>query len=322
MSSVFRSLDEARGKFGPCALAIGNFDGVHIGHQALLAAASEFAQRNSIAPSALTFHPHPTAIVAPERMPKLICTLEERIRLLSRFGAQHIFVLPFDATIARLSPEEFVTKILLAGIETRGVFVGENFRFGRNQQGDAAVLRSLGEAHGFAVRCVPPVSFRGEIVSSSAIRRYLAASNISRANRLLGRFFTLDGIVVTGHGVGSKQTVPTLNLRPDPTRVLPHGVFVTQTREPATGREWPSITNIGTRPTFAGDELTIETFLLSALDGESPEQIEVSFHRFVRAERRFNSPEDLKAQIMKDVARAQAYWRHAARLPKYAPSIY
>lgn len=310
-TSVFRSLDEARGRFGPCALAIGNFDGVHIGHQVLIRGAVEFAAQNHITSAVLTFDPHPTAIVAPERMPQMICTLDQRLKLLMRFGAQRILVLPFTPELARLSPEEFVSKVVSGALQTRGVFVGDNFRFGYKQAGTPDVLRALGEQYGFASEFIHPVRYRNEIVSSSSIRRYLASGNVTRAGRLLGHCFTLEGPVIGGKGIGSKQTVPTLNLSPVKNQVTPRGVYITETTD-RTGRRWPSITNVGNRPTFGGEELTIETYLLGALTGSSPEWIEVQFRRFVRSERHFPDAAALKAQILKDVAQARKYWRRVS----------
>lgn len=306
--TIFRSLEAARGKFGPCALAIGNFDGVHIGHQVLIRRAAEFAAQNRLVPAVLTFDPHPASVVAPDRMPQMICTLDQRLKLLAEFGAQRILVLPFTPELARLSPEEFVSKVVSDALETKGVFVGDNFRFGYKQAGTPDVLRALGERYGFVSQFIHPVRYRNEVVSSSAIRRYLASGNVARAGRLLGHCFALEGAVVTGHGVGAKQTVPTLNLNPAKNQLVPRGVFITETRD-ETGRHWPSITNVGIRPTFGGDELTIETYLLAALTGSSPEWIEVQFRRFVRPERRFPDPAALKEQIFKDVAQARKYWR-------------
>lgn len=318
----FRSVESARGNFGPCALAIGNFDGVHIGHQALLGEAVRYASAHGITPAALTFYPHPTAIVAPQHVPPLLCSLEKRIQLLAAAGAERILVLPFTPEVAGMSPEEFVSKILVDALQTKAVFVGENFHFGHKQGGTPEVLRTLAERYGFFVRFLQPLALRGEIVSSSAIRRYLGSGNVSRAGRLLGRCFSLEGPVVAGHGVGTKQTVPTLNLRPPADRIVPRGVYVTETLEPPSNRRWESITNAGFRPTFGGNELTIETFLLGKLEGDAPQQIEVRFHHFVRAERQFPSPEALKQQIFKDVSVAQKYWRRRAKMGIPTASIY
>jgi riboflavin kinase/FMN adenylyltransferase len=316
---IFRSLDDARAHFAPSALAIGNFDGVHIGHQALLAATSTFAARNGLAPSVLTFHPHPTAIVAPERKPPMICTLEQRIELLGAAGAEQILVLPFTAEVARFSPEHFVSEILVAALRTKAVFVGQNFRFGHKQAGTSSVLCELGDRFGFSSHFIDPVKYRGEIVSSSAIRESLKNGKVSRAGRLLGRCFFIEGDVVAGRGVGSKQLVPTLNVRPHPDQLVPRGIYATETADILRGRRWQSITNVGTSPTFGTNETTIETYLLSDFDGLAPETIRVEFHHWIRWETWFPSVDALRAQILKDVARAQAYWR---RVHKRVPSIY
>jgi riboflavin kinase / FMN adenylyltransferase len=320
--SVFHSLESASGRFGPAALAIGNFDGVHIGHQALLHSTVAYARGHDLVPAVLTFDPHPTAVVAPHRQPEMICTIEDRIRLLQAAGADKILVLPFTEQLARMMPDEFVERILLSNLQTRAVFVGQNFRFGCRQSGTPETLAELGRNLNFEAHFLAPVILRGEIVSSSLIRKDLANSRVVRAARFLNRWFSLRGHVAPGHGVGRKQTVPTLNLTPTPGVVCPRGVFVTETVEPRTNRIWPSITNVGVRPTFGGDELTIETYLLSKLEGDSPGEIEVRFQHFLRGERRFPTPEDLKAQIMRDIARAQVFRSRLSKLQKPLPWIY
>lgn len=318
----FFTLESAAGAFGPCALAIGNFDGVHIGHQALLREAARHAHEHRLAPAALTFHPHPTSIVAPQRQPEMICTLEDRVRLLHEAGAERVLVLPFTPELARMTPGEFVRQVLLEALDSRAVFVGENFRFGVRQSGTPEVLASLGREFGFEPYFLPPVFFRGQPVSSSVIRGEIMRQHVTRAARLLNRWFFLRGEVVSGQGIGSKQTVPTLNIRPVPGLVCPRGVYVTETLDLGSDRVWPSVTNVGFRPTFAGDELTIETYLLSPLEGDTPRAIEVRFEHFLRAERRFENPGELKAQIMRDVRRSQIFQRRLKRLQRAIPSIY
>lgn len=293
----------------PCALAIGNFDGVHLGHRALVAAAVAYAGEHGLKPTILTFDPHPTHIVAPQRVPLMICSLAERVRLLKEAGAEEVHVEPFTSELAALTPREFVLQVLVQKLNAKGVFVGENFCFGAQKAGTPEVLRALGEEFGFATRFLPPVCYRHEVVSSSAVRRYLSEGRVSRSNRLLGRCFALSGPVVSGYGIGSKQTVPTLNLRPAPNQLVPRGVYITETFETPTGRRWQSITNAGVRPTFGGEELTVETFLLSPFEGPTPENIRVEFRHFVRPEQQFPDPQSLKAQILRDVKRAQTYWR-------------
>jgi riboflavin kinase/FMN adenylyltransferase len=310
---VYSSLELARGNFGPCALTIGNFDGVHRGHQALLTATCDYARQHRICPAVLTFQPHPAVFVAPERVPELICTFEERLRLLSAAGAERILVLPFNERLARFTPSEFVSQIIVEGLQAKAVFVGENFRFGHRQAGTIGTLTELGRIHDFAAHFLPPVCYRGIVVSSSAIRQNIAAGNVAFAGRLLNRCFSLEADVVKGHGIGARETVPTLNIKPPAGQIIPRGVYVTQTFEPSSGRVWPSITNAGTRPTFDGAELTVETFLLAPLDGPSPEHIQLQFRRFLRPEQHFPDPAALKAQIMRDVARAKTFWRRLSK---------
>jgi riboflavin kinase/FMN adenylyltransferase len=230
--------------------------------------------------------------------------------------------LPFTADLAALSPEQFVQEVLVRQLETKAVFVGENFRFGYRQAGTPEVFRALGNEYGFATCFLRPVKFRGQVVSSTAIRRYLSEGKVVQAGHLLGRCFSLQGSVVHGHGVGSKQTVPTLNLRPASNQLVPRGVYVSETHEIGGGRRWRSITNAGVRPTFGGEELTVETFLLEPLGGETPGDIRVAFRHFVRPERKFPNAEELKAQILKDIARANAYWRRFERRVQPSSSIY
>jgi riboflavin kinase / FMN adenylyltransferase len=320
--TVFRSFEAAAGSFGSCSLAIGNFDGVHVGHQALLRSTVAYARQRQLVPAVLTFDPHPTAVVAPHRRPEMICTLEDRVRLLAAAGAENILVLPFTEQVARMTPREFVQRILVEGLGTRAVFVGENFRFGYRQAGTPEALTSLGVEFNFEAQFLAPVVLRGQVVSSSAIRKQLVKGRVSSAARFLNRWFSIRGPVVPGHGVGSKQTVPTLNIRPVPGVICPRGVFVTETAELDGDRVWPSITNLGVRPTFGGDEMTVETYLLAPLESPSPQAIEVRFQHFLREERKFAGPEELKAQIMRDVQRAQKFQARLRRLQNSIPSIY
>jgi len=306
---IYRSLAEVPGDFGPCAISIGNFDGVHLGHREILRRVVEIARAEGWKAAALTFDPHPTKLVAPERAPRLLTTLDQRARLLLEQGIDQTLILPFTPEIARLSPEEFVREILVNKLKTRAALVGANFHFGHRAAGSAQTLEELGERFSFETEIVQPVVWRGRVISSSEIRRLIWAGKVSQACRMLGRPYALEGVVVRGEGIGSKQTVPTLNLDTQ-AEVLPKiGVYVTRTRDRGSSREWPSITNVGHRPTFNGHQLSIETYLLSRLEGPAPEEIAVEFLRWVRDERKFETPEALKAQILRDVKRAQVYFR-------------
>jgi riboflavin kinase/FMN adenylyltransferase len=229
-------------------------------------------------------------------------------------GIDEVLILPFTAEVAQLTPEEFVRDILVRELKARAVLVGDNFRFGNRASGDARVLQELGRQLGFETEIMHAVVWRSRIISSSEIRRAIEDGQVSLACRMLGRPYTLEGRVVPGAGVGSKQTVPTLNLDTK-AEVLPKtGVYITRTHDLRSSDEWPSITNVGYRPTFNGHGRTIETYLLSPLAGDPPEEISVEFLRWVREERKFPNPEALKAQILRDVHRAQAYFRRGASL--------
>ena len=306
---IYRALAEVPPDFGPCAITIGNFDGVHQGHRQIMQRVRAIAREHGWQAAVLTFDPHPSKLVAPARAPRLLTTPEQRGRLMLEQGIDEVLILPFTPEIAKLSPEEFVREILADGLKARSVLVGDNFRFGHRAAGDAATMEELAAEYSFSTEIIAAISWRGRVISSSEIRRLIEAGNVSLACRLLGRPYALQGAVVQGEGRGSKQTVPTLNLDTQ-AEVLPRiGVYITRTRESHGPRNWPSITNIGYRPTFNGHGLTIETFLLSSLDGAPPQEISVEFLRWVREERKFENAEALKAQILRDVGRAQAYFR-------------
>lgn len=313
MLRIYRSLAELPSPPPNCVTTIGNFDGVHIGHQHLFQRVIALAAKHGWVSSVLTFDPHPTKVVAPSRAPRLLTTVEHRARLIEEEGIEQLVVLPFDKDFAGLGPDEFARVVLSEGVSAKAVLVGENFHFGKGQAGNVDTLRALGERYGFFTEIAGSVFHRGGMVSSSAARRLLEGGEVSKAARMLGRPYELEGKVVRGHGIGSRQTVPTLNLETK-AEVLPlSGVYITHTRDLEDGRSWPSITNIGTRPTFDGDRLTIETFLLEPLEGDTPAAISVAFLRRVREERKFESPDALKRQILKDVSSAQKYFRRTAR---------
>jgi len=308
--NIYRSLAEAPADFGPSALTIGNFDGVHYGHRRILRRLVELARAHGWKPSVLTFDPHPTRVVAPDRAPRLMTTVEQRTELMREEGIEAALILPFTAELAKLSPEQFVRDILVDRLGARAVLVGDNFRFGHRHAGNVAMLAELGRQFGFETEVVSAVTCRGRIVSSSGIRGLVESGQVATAGRLLLRPYAIEGDVVSGRGVGSKQTVPTLNLATAAELIPARGVYITCTRDLDADRRWNSITNIGYRPTFgASEERTIETFLLEPLTGETPRRIRVEFLRRVRDERKFDSPEALRAQILHDVGVAQRYFR-------------
>jgi riboflavin kinase / FMN adenylyltransferase len=310
---VYRSLAEAAGAFGPAALTIGNFDGVHCGHRHILRRVVEVARGHGWRSGVLTFDPHPTRIVAPDRTPPLLTMPAERARLMGEEGIEQVLILPFTREIAQLSPRDFARTLLVDALGARAVLVGENFRFGCRQEGNVEVLAGLGRELGFEVEVVGAVRCRGRMVSSSEVRRLIEAGNVSLAARFLKRPYGIEGEVVAGRGVGSKQTVPTLNLATAADVIPASGVYITRTEESGGTRRWNSITNIGYRPTFGeSNKLSIETFLLDPLEEPAPSRIRIEFLRRVRDERKFSTPEDLRAQILKDVRTAQSYFRRTA----------
>lgn len=314
---IFRTAAEIPAVWGPTVVTIGNFDGVHAGHRAIMRRAAEIARTLGLLPVVMTFDPHPAQVLAPERAPKLLMTINQRLRRIEAAGIGAVWLCRFSPDFAKLTPEQFARNVLAQKLRAQVVLVGEDFRFGCGQSGSFGTLRELGQALGFAVEGIGGaggVERRGARISSTAIRNLIAEGRVSRACRMLEAPFAVEGEVVRGHGIGSRQTVPTLNLRPF-NEILPRqGVYVTRTRELAGTREWASITNVGVRPTFGGEELTIETFLLDPLDGATPEKIEVNFLYFVREEKKFAAPEALKAQIMRDIALAGRLHRRLGRM--------
>lgn len=304
---IYRSLKATPPDFGPCAITIGNFDGVHRGHQQILRRLVAVARQQRWKSAVLTFDPHPAKLVAPANAPRLLMTMEQRARAIFDQGINQILILPFTPEIAALGPEDFVRQILVDKLKARAVLVGANFHFGKRAAGNAGMLEEFGDRYSFETEIVPPVVWRKRVISSSEIRRSIEAGDVSVACRMLGQPYALRGAVVPGEGRGSKQTVPTLNLETQAEVVPKNGVYVTRTH--GDGCEWPSITNIGFRPTFDGQTRTIETYLLAPLDGAAPDGISVEFLRRVRDERKFENAEALKAQILRDVNRAQAYFR-------------
>jgi len=302
-------MPQARGS----VIAIGNFDGIHLGHQRILEFCIGLAKESGAVATALTFEPPPLKVLRPEMAPLRISTNQQRLEWFGALGMEAAVVLPFTMELAKLAPDEFVEEILVRQLQVRAVVVGDNFRFGHKQAGDVKFLRELGMRDGFDVIVHQPVVMDGEIVSSTLIRKYVSEGEVTRAARMLGRAFALTGEVVAGTGTGRKFTFPTLNLRAEQELLPAKGVYITRTvleGEPSSHR---SVTNVGMRPTFNGTGLTVETHLLDYSGNFSPKRIEVRFWKKLREEKKFAGPEELRAQIAKDIARANLFF---ARLRK------
>jgi riboflavin kinase/FMN adenylyltransferase len=299
-------LDRLSARGWPAAVVtIGNFDGVHRGHVALVAAAAGWARPRGGSIVALTFDPHPARQLDPERAPPALSTLDQKEELLTQLGVETLAVLPFTAALAKQSPEQFAREVLAECLEAKRVVVGDNFRFGHQRQGDAAALRALGADLGFELEAVAPVLHDGRPVSSSRVRESLARGDVEEAWALLGRPHFVDGRVIEGERRGRRLGIPTANLE-TANEILPaRGVYAARCRLPSGG--WvPAVANFGRRPTFGGTLPSVEAHLID-FDGDLyGATLRLEFQARVRNERRFPGPDALVAQIRDDVARARA----------------
>jgi riboflavin kinase / FMN adenylyltransferase len=310
---VFRKRDEISQHLGPTVVSIGNFDGVHRGHQLILGQLRQSALARNLRSVAVTFDPHPLRFLRPETCPKLITPLETRLELLGNTGIDAVLVLPFTAELSRMRAAEFVTAIVHDSLRAVEVHEGTNFRFGHRAEGGIIELTDLGRALGFEVVIHGACQVRGLTCSSSKIRELLSRGEIRTARALLGHGFFIDSTPARGRGIGSTLTVPTINLAPYPELLPPNGVYVTQLR--VAGEWFDAVTNVGNRPTFGADSFAVESHLLDFHPIPLDEQtsLRLLFHRRLREERRWPSPEALKEQIMRDVAQARRYL-HLMRL--------
>lgn len=297
------------------AVTIGNFDGVHLGHQQILKAVRERAKKSEdsnhsgLIPAVLTFYPHPARVLRPQEAPPLLMTLPQRLAAFEHAGMRAALVLQFDLNLAHLAPEEFARRYLVDTLRAKAVLVGSNFRFGHKQAGDVNKLRELGGRLGFETEVIAPVVVDGTVVSSTAVRVALSEGRVEDARKLLGRPYALAGEIRTGTGMGSKLVVPTLNLATDQELLPKRGVYAT---EVLLDREaYRAATNVGVRPTFDGAATTIESHLLGFDETRTSGAMEVRFFHRLRDEQKFAGPEPLREQILRDIARAREYFQAA-----------
>jgi riboflavin kinase / FMN adenylyltransferase len=306
---VFKSIAEIPPGFGPSIAAIGNFDGVHRGHREILNAVVDEARRGNARAVAITFDPHPDQYLRPGQTPRLLTPMPERLRLLSATGIDAVLVLPFDAALANLSAQEFVSRILVQSLGVRGLHEGHNFRFGHGAKAGIAELKAMGAEHGFILSAHDAVHVHGLEVSSSAIRALVAEGDMRRARWMLGRPFSVLSTQARGRGIGTRLLVPTVNLAQYDGLLPAFGVYVT--RHIIGERAFQSVTNVGNRPTFGEASFAVESHILDfePIEMDETTPIEVQFLLRLRGEITWPSPEALKAQIFKDVARAKRYFR-------------
>ena len=311
---VWNGLESVPAGSGPFVATIGNYDGVHLGHKRILHEVRSVAAAIGRPSLVVTFDPHPVAVVAPARRPKLLTTRRQKLDAIAAEGIDAVLLVAFDRDVAALDAAAFLSELLLPRIPLAAVRVGHGFRFGRGRAGDLQILERLGGALGFGVAGVPHVDVDGETVSSSAIRAAVEAGEVERAARLLGRPFAVEGSVVRGDGRGRALSFPTANVAVENEAIPRRGVYVTETL--ALASRHPSVTNVGTRPTFAGGALTVESHLLEFDDDLYGERVEVRFLARLRDERRFESADALADQIARDRAAASAWFQQ--RLPEPA----
>ena len=296
-------------------VTIGNFDGVHLGHQSLLRALAARAKNIGGVPIVLTFDPHPLQVLAPDNAPRQIQTLRQKLGALAEHGTESVVILPFTRDLARMSARDFVARILCERLHVREIHVGASFAFGYRREGSFNLLKEMGDVMGFQVEKIHQVQFRGNRVSSTMVRQALVTGQVALARRLLGRPFSLEGEVVHGTGIGAGIRVPTANISPCNELSPRHGVYVTVFR--TNGKSYQSVTNIGTRPTVTGQiagPVTIESHILD-FDGDlygAP--VELDFLLRLREERRFVSTDALASRIQRDVAAARRYFAWAGRV--------
>ena len=320
---VFRSLAEIPSDFGPVVATAGNFDGVHRGHRWVIDKVNARAHALGLKSLALTFDPHPIRVLRPDAPHVLITPLARKLELLATTAIDATLVLPFNAALAALTPEQFAREVLAEGANIREIHEGENFRFGVNASAGIAELQSLGTTLGFTAHACQPLLFRGAPVSSSRIRTLIAGGDVTAAHALLGyaahaRPFAIQSTPASGRGYGTRYTVPTINLAPYPELLPANGVYITTLRigEGVSAELFQAVTNVGNRPTFGADSFTVESHLLDfhpvALDEDTP--LELTFLKRLRAEVRFPNPDALREQIGRDVRRAQRYFTLAKAL--------
>jgi riboflavin kinase/FMN adenylyltransferase len=299
----------APGAFGASHVTIGTFDGVHRGHQALLKMLIGGAREAGAASVLITFEPHPRCVLDPDHCPPNLTTLDEKTWLLDQFGLDHVVVIPFTPQVAALSAAAFMQR-LLRGMEIRRMVVGENHRFGHGQRGDSGFLRRFGARHGFTVEVAPTVVRGREPISSSRIRRLVLLGQVRAAAQLLGRDYFIRSTVEHGAKRGRQLGFPTANLRIAPSKLIPPNAIYAS-RVDIEGQTYGAATSIGFRPTFGGNTLTVEAFVLD-FDGDLYDKlITVWFVQRLRAEKRFASVPALQQQMARDVENARRILGHS-----------
>ena len=319
MTTVYHGIAEVPAGFGPSIAAIGNFDGVHRGHQRILGAVVAEARHRGMRALAVTFDPHPEEFLRPASAPGLLTPMEHRLCLLAAAGLDAILVLRFDESLARLSAREFVQRVLVHALEVRGLHEGGNFRCGYKAEAGVQELAAFGVEFGFGITVHAPVHVHGLEVSSSAIRALVAAGDVKRARWMLGRPFSVQSTQKRDRGVGAKLLVPTINFAEYDGLLPAHGIYVT--RLGIGVRCFPAVSSLGIRPTFADAGFALETHILDfePVEIDATTLLELEFLYRLRDEEKYPTIELLKAQIRRDVANANRFFRIHSSLRKDRP---
>ncbi len=296
----------------PVVLTIGNFDGVHRGHQQLLGLVRDRSHDLGLAAAVMTFEPHTRAVIRPDAPLHLLTQLPEKLAQFARLGMDEAVVIPFTRELAQWDARQFLTWVY-GTLPFRELWVGEGFALGHHRTGNTDVLAALGQELGYTLHLFPPVELDGAVVSSTAIREALLAGEIRRATELLGRYPTVSGTVVPGEKRGRQLGFPTANLETAPYQALPaDGIYATLTARPRTGQGLQSVTSIGVRPTFGPSERLVEVYLLDFASDIYGEQLDVQFVDFLRPQEMYRGAEALIVQMHKDVTRTRAILQAAS----------
>lgn len=300
---VIRNLERARGQFSRPVVTVGNFDGVHRGHQVILRHVREDADLRGVAGIALTFEPHPVAVLRPESAPRLLMHLGDRLAALAACGVDATVVQAFTRAFAQIEADEFVRRFLVEILDAQKLVVGHDLNFGRDRAGNVERLVEAGGRYGFTVEVIRPVHVGNVVVHSSGVRRAVADGDVALAGRLLGRAHVVRGRVTRGAGRGRGLGFATANVRPKTQAVPPDGVYVTRAR--IENRRVGGVTSIGNTPTFGGTGTVIETHLFAEVGELYGKAIAIEFVDRLRDQRRFESPEALQQQVQNDIERAK-----------------
>ncbi|MBS3818615.1 bifunctional riboflavin kinase/FAD synthetase [bacterium] len=286
-------------------IAIGNFDGLHLGHQKILRLLIHKAQQSNLPSLVLTFYPHPAKVLK-KRDLKMIQTLQQRIQEIQKFNPRILLIMNFDKNFSHLSSQDFIQKTIVRTLQAQEIIVGQDFHFGRYREGNIQLLRSLSSQYQMSVHAVSSVRKNGTVISSSAIRDLLREGRVEKAHRFLGRPYEINGKVFKGKARGKILGFPTANIRTD-NEIIPPGVYLSKVK--INSDELPALTNVGVCPTFSQNEINVESYILDFNKSLYGKSINVRFLKKMRDEIKFNSPAELSSQIQKDIKTAKSFFQ-------------